>query len=143
MKELKIGLPVTETRLREAGLLKSGQTMVKTTDAELFKISQNLDALNPPTAEVAEPAVIHAFYENHAVTRSAEGAERKWTCWKLRYTPAGEESIREAVTFSSTIGDLLDSLEGAEAIILTVKTTEKGDQIDTLELASKLGGNEA
>jgi hypothetical protein len=142
MKELKIGLPVTETRLREAGLLKNGQTMVKTTDEELYKISQNLDALNPPSAgtEAAEPAIIHAFYENHQVTNSPEGAERKWTCWRLRYTPAGEDNIREAVTFSSTIGDLLDSLEGAEAIILTVKTTEKGDQIETFELAAKLGG---
>ena len=140
MKELKIGLPVTETRLREAGLLNNGQTMVKTTDAELYKISQNLDALNPPLGTAKEPEVIPAIYENHAVTRSPEGAERAWVCHKLRYSIAGEESVREAVSFSSTVGDLLDTFEGAEAILLTLKSTEKGDQIVTLELAPKEGG---
>jgi hypothetical protein len=140
MKELKIGLPVTETRLREAGLLNNGQTMVKTTDAELYKISQNLDALNPPLGTAKGPEVIPAIYENHAVTRSPEGAERAWVCHKLRYSIAGEESVREAVSFSSAVGDLLDTFEGAEAILLTLKSTEKGDQIVTLELAPKEGG---
>lgn len=143
MKEPKIGLPVAERRCREAGLLKTGQTFQGTTDAELFAIFSRLDVINPPeAAEESTPAPepIRAFYQNHQVTRSADGAERKWTCWKLRYQIAGEDDIREAVTFSSTLGDLLDTLEGAEAILLTVKVGEKGDSIVTLELASKVGG---
>ena len=144
MKEPKIGLPVAERRCREAGLLKTGQTFQGTTDAELFAIYSRLDVINPEPQEgstsEAEPTVIRGIYQNHQVTSSAEGAERKWTCWKLRYQIAGEESIREAVTFSSTLGALLDMLEGAEAILLTVKAGEKGDSIVTLELASKVGG---
>lgn len=145
MKEPKIGLPVAERRCREAGLLKTGQTFQGTSNDELFAIYSNLDVINPQPqeagpAEQTESEVIHAFYENHAVTRSLENAERKWTCWKLRYSKAGESDTLEAVTFSSTIGAQLDMLEGAEAILLTVKTTEKGDQIESLELAPKVGG---
>jgi hypothetical protein len=60
---------------------------------------------------------------------------------RLRYQVAGEEDTREAVTFSATIQTLLDSLEGAEPLALTIKTTEKGDQIETLELAPNAGGD--
>ena len=142
MKELKIGPPVAEARCREAGLLKPGQTFTGSSDAELFAISQRLEVLNPPEAAEPAPATepLRAFYQNHQVSRSAEGAERKWTCWKLRYQIAGEEDIREAATFSARLGDILDNLEGAEAIILTVKAGEKGDTIETLELAPTVGG---
>lgn len=140
MKELKIGLPLAETKFRAANLLKAGQTFVGTTDAELFAISTNLDILDPLQEATVEPSVIHAFYQNHAVSRSAEGAERKWTCWKLRYQVAGEDDICEAVTFSSTLGAQLDMLEGAEAILLTVESGEKGNTLKSLELAPTVGG---
>ena len=52
----------------------------------------------------------------------------------MKYTPAGGEDILEAVTFSHTIGKLVENLEGGEAIALTLKTGDKGDLIDTLEV---------
>jgi hypothetical protein len=140
MKENKIDLPVAETRCREAGLLKPGQTFTGASDAELHTISQRLEVLDAPEAATEPSSHLRACYENHQVTHAPEGVERKWTCWRLRYSVSGDETIREAVTFSSTIGDTLDKLEGGEAILLTLKSTEKGDQIVTLELAPKEGG---
>lgn len=132
MKEIKIGLPVAETRCREAGLLKAGQTFVGTNDEELYAIYSNLAALG----EAAEaPAPFAAIYENHTVTRSPEGAEKPWTMFKLRYTLTETSEFKEAVTFSSTIGKLLDTFDGAEPLMLVVEAGEKGDTIKSLELS--------
>ncbi len=137
MREIKIGLPVAENRCRDAGLLKAGQTFVGTSDAELYAIYSKLEVLGEP---VEAPVQFLAFYENHAVTRSPEGAEKPWTMYKLRFTVEETSEFREAVTFSSTIGAILDKLEGAEPLLLTVKAGEKGDTIESLELAPTTGG---
>lgn len=52
MAQAEITLPAAEARLRAAGLLAEGKTLSKTTDDELFAITQNLGAiLNPEPAK--------------------------------------------------------------------------------------------
>lgn len=137
MKELKIGPPMAESRCREAGLLNAGQTFSGTSDAELHAIYTNLAALGDPVKAPAAFPAFPAFYENHAVTRSPEGAEKSWMMFKLRYSVAESGEFREAVTFSSTIGATLDKLEGGEPLLLVVETSDKGDVLKSLELSGK------
>jgi hypothetical protein len=136
----QISPQTAEVKFREAKLLTKPK-LSETTDEELFAIYEARFQVLPPKAAKSdvEVSVIRAFYENHQVSHSPEGAERKWTCWKLRYSVSGDETIREAVTFSSTIGDILDKLEGGEGLILTLKSGTKGDTIETLEIVTEGG----
>jgi hypothetical protein len=128
-----------ESKARAAGFLEAEKGFSSLSDADMFQIYQNLATIFPP-AETESLPVIRAFYQNHKVTCSADGVTPAWTMHRLVYQVAGEDDVKEAVTFSKTIQATLDTLEGAEAIILTVKSTDKGDQIETLELAQKVGG---
>jgi hypothetical protein len=130
--------PEAEDIARKNGYLPEGVSISQLNEADMFRIYENRDTVF--IGATAEPAVIHAFYQNHKVTRSADGVTPAWTMHRLVYQVAGEDDVKEAVTFSKTIQAKLDELEGAEAIILTVKSTDKGDQIETLELAQKVGG---
>ncbi|GAA5117049.1 hypothetical protein JIN84_18005 [Luteolibacter yonseiensis] len=137
MKTAKLGQPAAETRCREHGLLKHGQTFQGTNDTELFAIYSKIETLFPAPVD---PPIINVFYENHAVHNSPAEATKPWTLYKLRYTLAGEEEPREATTFSSTFGEFLDKLEGGESLLLSVEPGEKGDNIKTMELAPNAGG---
>ena len=132
-------LATAEEHCRNLGELPQGKGFAALSDEDMFKIFTKLGVLFP--AQVEELPILHVFYESHQVQHSPEGSERKWTQWKLRYSIAGEDTIREAVTYSSTIGGILDPLEGSEALLLTVKAGEKGDSIVSLELAAKVGGD--
>lgn len=137
--DAQVSPPTAEKLFREAKLLD--KPLAETTDNELFAIYQARLTVLPPKAakpaKVAAEGPILAVYENHAVTRSAEGSEREWTMYKLRYSVQGDQNLREAVTFSSTFGDFLDHLEGGEPLLLAVKAGEKGDTIESLELSGK------
>jgi hypothetical protein len=128
-----------ESKARAAGFLEPEKGFSSLADSDMFRIYQNLATIFPP-AETEPLPVVRAFYQNHKVTRSAEGVSPAWTMHRLVYQVAGEDDVKEAVTFSKTIQATLDTLEGAEALLLTVKSTDKGDQIETLELAQKVGG---
>lgn len=128
-----------EAKFKAAGLIPD--TLAKTTDEELHAIYLRRLEILPPkeAAEEAAPEPLLAIYENHQVTKAPEDSERKWTFYKLRYSVAGDENIREATTYSTTIGGLLDTLEGGESILITVEAGEKSDTIKSLELATKEG----
>jgi hypothetical protein len=133
--------PEAEAVMREHGLLPVGVGVGGLKDVkQLFAIWVRREELFPPMA----PQAIHAFYKSHTVRRSPDDSEKKWTCWQLQYEEAGGDgTVKDAVTFSSTFGKILDGLEGEEAILLTVKSGEKGDSIQTLALAPAEGRAEA
>ncbi len=86
--------------------------------------------------EPAGDGRIHAFYEGCSVQSSAAGAEKPWKRWRVKFTRAGGEGIEEAVTCSGSIGAIVDSLEGGEAITLELTEGKKGAVVASLEIAS-------
>jgi hypothetical protein len=133
--------PTAEAEAIKFGLLEAEKTFGDMSDDQMFALIQRLDEVYPPPAA---SEAIHAFYKGHTVRRSPEDSEKKWTAWQLQYEEAGGDgTVKHAVTFSSTFGKILDGLEGDEALILTIKSGEKGDSIQTLALAPTEGGSEA
>lgn len=133
-----------EAAFKAAGLLD--KPIAETTDDELHAmyVARFEILKSAASAEKQEPTTrqVLAIYQNHQVTNSKPEDAKKWTHSKLRYSLDGEEEIREAGTYSTTIGKLLDSLEGGEAILITFKTTDKGETMEGLELAPNAGGAE-
>lgn len=122
---------------RKAKLLGADVSLADISDEEMGAIFDRREELFP-----ALP-IIQAFYEGHKVSHSPADAERKWTRWNLVYQEAGGTDQQEASTFSKTIGDTLDALEGGEALLLRIAPGEKFGTIISLELVAPNTGGEA
>lgn len=90
--------------------------------------------------EIGKPAetpgddngMIRAFYSGHKTQTSRADAKKPWKLWRVELDIAGGASI-EAVTFSETDGELIESLEDGDEVFVELKETQKGHQIERIE----------
>lgn len=87
--------------------------------------------------EPANAAPAPAYFEGFKVLESKPDVVKPWKMWRLSYTPAGGGAIKEAATFSDTIGALIESLQGGDQIHVEVSAGAKGDQIESLSRAEE------
>ena len=109
--------------------------------AQTEQAKPGLETKSVPSGEAASesfalddsPGPFLAYYESHKTQESKPGAKPPWKLWRLSYDSSGK--CLEAVTFSETHGELIESLQDGEEILIEIEETKKGDTIKTIQRA--------
>lgn len=115
-----------------AGLIDKAE-MTEATDSELYAMSQRLDLLTAepelPDAEVPSNVIVGYFEKAEVKEGTAKG--KPWKLWRVHYSIAGG-AFKEAVTFSSSIGEDLQWLAEGDKIEIEVEPGDKGEVIKSI-----------
>jgi recombination protein RecT len=98
----------------------------------------DLPANEPEPAPEPAGNVVVGYFEKFTTQESKPGAAKPWKLWRVHYSVAGGP-VREAVTFSATIGTDIEWLSDGDKIEIEV---EAGDKGDTIKSIGKVGGGQ-